>query len=179
MANDFLISKWKRWFSLFDGNNDGKVCYADMEKARDKFTKQHELKDDEKKEISEKFTKWWCEYVNWGKEELTVDEFAEYQNAAFKADKEKFVERIKKCQAEIGDFVDVAHDGFVSEKEALAILKAEGHEDEEKDKRFYAHFSPVDRKIPLDRLKGYWIHYLTSEDSSLPDPVQRAMEEGL
>jgi hypothetical protein len=31
--------------------------------------------------------------VNWGKEELTVDEFAEYQNAAFKADKEKFVER--------------------------------------------------------------------------------------
>jgi hypothetical protein len=59
------------------------------------------------------------------------------------------------------------------------MLKAEGHGDEEKDKRFYAHFSPVDGKVPLERMLGYWIHYLTSEDSTLPDPVQRAIEEGL
>jgi Ca2+-binding EF-hand superfamily protein len=34
MANDYLISKWKDWFSLFDADNDGKVCFTDMEKAR-------------------------------------------------------------------------------------------------------------------------------------------------
>jgi Ca2+-binding EF-hand superfamily protein len=34
MANDYLISKWKHWFNLFDADNDGKVCFTDMEKAR-------------------------------------------------------------------------------------------------------------------------------------------------
>jgi hypothetical protein len=146
---------------------------------RDIFIQQHQLKDGEKIERSDKFTKWWTEYVNWGKEELTVDEFVEYQNAAFKADKEKFVERAKKCQAEIGDLLNVAKDGFHSEKEIVAMLKAMGHEHDEKNEKFYARFKSDDGKVPVDSLTSYWMHYLTSEDSSLPDPALQAIEDGL
>ncbi|XP_045169146.2 sarcoplasmic calcium-binding protein-like [Mercenaria mercenaria] len=179
MANDYLVSKWKKWFGLFDNNKDGKVCYADMELARDKFLKLHHLEGEDKKNANDKFTKWWCKYVMWEKPEITVEEFVECQNTAFKADKDKFVERIKTCQDEIGDFVGTAHDGFISEKEIVIIFKAEGHDDEALDKKFFAHFSPVGGKVPLNTMIGYWIHFLTSEDISLPDPVQRAFEDGI
>jgi Ca2+-binding EF-hand superfamily protein len=34
MANDFLISKWKMWYSWFDHDKDGNVNTADLERAR-------------------------------------------------------------------------------------------------------------------------------------------------
>lgn len=178
MANEYLVSKWRTWFGFFDHNKDGKVCKADMETARGKFTKLHHLEGEKKQKAADSFTQWWCEYVMWGQDEITADEFVEKNNAAFKADKNKFIERIKKCEDIICHFVDIAGDGYVSEEEFILIFKAGGHGDVELDKKFYQQFNPVDHKVAVSDMIKLWTHYLTSEDSSIPDPVQKGFEGG-
>ncbi|XP_053374299.1 sarcoplasmic calcium-binding protein-like [Mercenaria mercenaria] len=177
MANDYLVSKWRTWFGFFDHNKDGKVCYADMETARGKFTNLHHLEGEKKKKSNDAFTKWWVEYVMWGSQEITVDQFIERQNAAFKADKEKFIERMHKCEEIICGFVDVAGDGYMSEQEILIILKAGGYGDEAKDKKFFQEFNPKGGKIPVKEMIELWTHYLTSEDSSIPDPCKKGFDD--
>lgn len=125
------------------------------------------------------FTTWHGEYVLWGKKEITENEFVEMQNAAFKADKGKFIDRIQKCEEIICGFVDADHDGVVTEEDVVIIFKAEGHEDEAKDKVFFKEFDPVDGKVSLKKMIQCWTHYLTCEDSSLPDPVARGFEDGI
>jgi hypothetical protein len=111
----------------------------------------------------------------WGKKEITVDEFLEKQNAAFKANKEAFVARMHKCEEIICDFVGVSGDGNISEEDILIILKAGGHGDEEQDKKFFHEFNKKGDTFPVKKMVELWTHHLTSEDSSLPDPCQQAM----
>lgn len=146
---------------------------------RGKFTKLNHLEGEKKKKADESFTKWWVEYVLWGKDELTADEFVELNNAAFKADKNKFIERMQKCEDIICHFVDTAGDGFVSEEEFILIFKAGGHGDVDLDKKFYEQFKPVDHKVSNADMIKYWTQYLTSEDSSIPDPVKKGFDGGI
>ena len=114
----------------------------------------------------------------WGNKEITADEFIEKQNSAFKANKEAFVARMHKCEEIICDFVGLSGDGYMSEEDVLIILKAGGgEEDENKDKKFFEEFNPKGNKIAVKEMVELWTHFLTSEDSTLPDPCQKAMAD--
>jgi Ca2+-binding EF-hand superfamily protein len=137
------------------------------------------MEGEEKRQAWDTFTKWWSEYVLWGKEEITEAEFIKKQNDAFKADKAKFIERARKCEEIICPFVDAAHHGFVTEDELLIIFKAGGHGNEELDKQFFAALEPVDGKIPMQKFIDMWTQYLTCDDKSKPDLVVKAFAGGI
>lgn len=134
---------------------------------------------EEKKLVMDKFGKWWSEYILCGKTEITEPEFIDVMNNAFKADKDKFMERMQTCMETISNIVDINNDGDISEEEFNIIMKAAGHSNMPLDKKFFENFNPVEGKVPIKVISDAWVHFVTSEDSSKPDLVKAALEFGV
>ncbi|XP_045169497.2 sarcoplasmic calcium-binding protein-like [Mercenaria mercenaria] len=179
MASDYLISKWKLWYTWFDINNDGKVDFEDAEAERSKFSKLHHLSDEEKKSVMEEFGNWWKEYILWGQAEMTEPKFVELMNDAYKADKAKFLERMQTCFDKICNIVDTNNDGDISLEEFNIIMRSAGHKDKSLDEKFFENYKPVDGKVPIKVISDSWVQFTTCEDSTKHDLVKAAFEFGV
>ncbi|XP_053373651.1 sarcoplasmic calcium-binding protein-like [Mercenaria mercenaria] len=178
MANDFLVSKWKMWFSWFDHNKDGKVCREDLETSRNRFANLHHFEAERKKAAMATYTLWWGEYLMWGKSEITEAEFIENQNKAFEDSKEEFVERMNKNQDIVCNLLDTDGDGLITEEDLLIMFQSTEH-DETVGKRWFNAHDPVDGKVPVKKMADMWTQLLTEEDSSKPDALVKQFQTGL
>jgi Ca2+-binding EF-hand superfamily protein len=127
----------------------------------------------------DQFGKWWSEYVLWGKSEMTESDFIELMSNAWKADKQKFIERMQTCMDMICNIVDTNKDGDISLEEFNIILKSAGHNDKSLDEKFFENYHPVDGKVPIKVISDSWVHFVTCEDSEKPDIVKVAFEFGV
>lgn len=171
-----------------DGVVDVSACFREVSSFnkqnflyfyRKKFANLHHFEDEQKKKALDTYTSWWREYLMWGKAEITEDEFIEFQNAAFKDNKEEFVKRMQKNHDIICDLVDTNRDGFITEEDFVIMYKSGGHADDSVDRRWFNAHNPVDGKIAVKVIVDLWTNFLTCEDSSAPDVLLEQFEAGL
>ncbi|XP_045168980.2 sarcoplasmic calcium-binding protein-like [Mercenaria mercenaria] len=177
MANEYLISKWKMWFSWFDHNADGKVCAEDLERAREKYANLHHYDADRKKAAMDAYSAWWSEYLMFGKSEITEAEFIECQKKAFEADRTQFAKRIKKGQEAGYSLMDLDGDGMCTEEDCMIMLKSAEHNDDAVNQRWFDAHS-VDGKVPVKTSVDMWTHFLTCDDESKPDMIVQLFKSG-
>ncbi|XP_060599516.1 sarcoplasmic calcium-binding protein-like [Ruditapes philippinarum] len=170
-ANNFLISKWKIWFSWFDHDKDCKVNAADLETARNRFANLHHLTSKRRKVAVDTYTKWWGEYLMWGQSEITEAEFVEYQRKAYESDKEMFVKRMWENEELVCNLMDIDGDGMITEKEHIVMFESAEHNDENVDRRWFNDLNPVNRKISVKTMVEIFLRFLTCDDSFKPDLI--------
>jgi hypothetical protein len=83
------------------------------------------------------YTKWWNEYLMWGKSEITEAEFVEYQRKAYKSDKEMFVKRMWENEELVCNLVDLNGDGMITEQELIVLFESTDNNDENFDRRWF------------------------------------------
>lgn len=98
-------------------------------------------------------------------------------NADYKADKQKFNEKMAKCMNDIFDVIDTNKDRSISWEEFQISFQAYGQDKIAEDKKFFQAFNPDPKEnlVPLKTIADAWIEFLTGEDSSKPNPVGSAV----
>jgi hypothetical protein len=179
MANDYLVSKWKLWYTSLDVNHDGMISIADVEESRSKFSDLHHLDNEKGNAVKENFTKWWNEFIFRGQTgEISQDQFIASLNKDLSADKAKFNEEMTKCFNTFFDVIDTNKDRSISEDEFLIAFKAYGHENVALDTKFFKAYNPIDGLVPLRQIVDSWIDFVCGEDSSKGSIVKTAFEGG-
>ncbi|KAL4222846.1 hypothetical protein ACF0H5_018886 [Mactra antiquata] len=180
MANDYLVSKWKLWYTWFDINKDGKVDHDDVQSEKTKFAELSHLSEEDRVKVSDNWEKWWNEYIFWGKSSITEAEFVELMNNAFKENRENFQKRMQSCfEFVINEIVDNDKSGSISLDEFVLVFKSCGHNNTDLDKKFFDSYNPIDGAIPSKAMIDSWVVFTTSEDSSVSDIVKEAFESGM
>lgn len=179
MANDYLVAKWKLWYTSLDVNHDGMISIADVEESRNKFSDLHKLDADKAQSVKDNFTAWWNDYIFRGQTgEISVDQFVGALNKDYTADKAKFNEQMTKCFNTFFDVIDTNKDRSISEDEFLIAFKAYGHENVAQDSKFFQAYNPVDGQVPLRQIVDSWIDFVVGEDNSKGSIVKTAFEGG-
>lgn len=101
------------------------------------------------------------------------------QNEDFKADKEKFKQRMITCMKTIFDILDISHEGSLTEQEYVIAFRSAGHENITLDTEFFNAYKPVDGKVPVKKICESWVQFTTCEDNSVPDIVRDAFQKGV
>ena len=174
---EYLCQKWKLWYKSLDANHDGIVSMADVEASCRKFINIHHFLDKEADAVEAAIAKWWMTYILKapGKEMSEANFLAEL-TSQYKKDKAAFVDTITKCFTEIFDVFDTNHDRSIEPDEFVIAFQAFGHENEPIVRKAFDLMGPKDGVIPLRDIVNAWINFVTSEDSSKPDPVKQAFE---
>ncbi|XP_060552287.1 sarcoplasmic calcium-binding protein-like [Ruditapes philippinarum] len=179
MANDYLKSKWRLWFRLYDVKHKNKLSGEDVKEKEERFAAINHLDPEQKKKVIETMDKLLSENVFYGKPgPITEDEFVEMQNDDFKADKDKYVEKRRKYFTTVFSMVDLCGEG-ITEEEFVNAFKALGHDNVSLDKKFFHDFKPVDGKIPRSVFVDALVQFTTCEDSSKEDLVKTGLESGV
>ncbi|XP_060554903.1 sarcoplasmic calcium-binding protein-like [Ruditapes philippinarum] len=180
MANDYIISKWKLWFRAIDINHKGKISRSDVRQEEDTFATLSHLNDDRRKQLQVDLDKLWDEVVFRGKSEpINEQEFVALNIRDYTANKQKFVEGIRKAYTALFDLIDVSREGSVSEEEFVNILRACGHDNIALNKKFFNDYNPVDGKIACGVLVDSWVQFTSCDDSSKKDLIKEAFEAGI
>jgi len=180
MANEFLISKWKLWYTSLDVNHDGMISIADVEESRNKFSDLHHLDAAKAQLVKDNFSKWWNEFVFRGSTgEISVEEFIKALDKDYTSDKAKFISEMSRCFNTFFDVIDTNKDRSISEEEFLIAFKAYGHENVAQDTKFFQAYNPVDGLVPLRQIVDSWIDFVSGDDASKPSIVKTAFESGV
>lgn len=180
MANDYLIAKWRLWYTSLDVNHDGKISIEDVEESRAKFSDLHKLDEEKSKAVQANFTEWWNTFVFRGKTgEISMAEFIDSLTNDYTTDKAKFKEEMSKCFNIFFDVIDTNKDRSISEEEFLIAFKAYGHENVALDTKFFNAYKPTDGLVSLRAIVDSWIDFVTGEDESKGSIVKTAFESGV
>ncbi|XP_060599533.1 sarcoplasmic calcium-binding protein-like [Ruditapes philippinarum] len=179
MANEYLISKWKMWFTWLDINKDGILDAQDIESERQRFVELNEFSTEQINAAMEVFAKWWEEFIFCGKSELSEEALIKSFNDAFKANKKRFIEKMRRSFQVAYNVVDIHSNQCISEDEFIVGLRTSGHENIELNRRFFQMYNPVDGHIPVKELVESWVQFTTCEDKEKHDIVKTAFELGV
>lgn len=176
---DYLNQKWKLWYKSLDVNHDGTISMADVEESRSKFTNLHHLLGDKADSVKAAMEKWWMTYIlKTANKEVSEADFLSDLSGQYTKDKAAFLETMTKCFTEIFDVIDTNHDRSIEPDEFVIAFQAFGHENEAIVRKAFDLMGPKDGVIPLRDIANAWINFVTSDDSSKPDPVKQAFESG-
>ncbi|XP_053373654.1 sarcoplasmic calcium-binding protein-like [Mercenaria mercenaria] len=180
MANDYLISKWRMWFKCLDVKHGGKIARTDEDEIDAKFAHLHHLEAEKKKDTMKQLDTWWDEYIFRQRPgPISEQDFVDMQNDDFKADKEKFKQRMVTCMKIIFDILNISHEGSMTEQEFVIAYRSAGHENIKLDTDFFNAYEPVNGKVSVQKMCDSWVQFTTCEDSSVKDIVKDAFEAGL
>ena len=181
MANDYLVAKWKIWYTSLDVNHDGKISIEDVVESRDKFADLHQLDPAKAKLVSENFEGWWNTYIFCGKQgEISESDFVGSLSAEYAKDKAAFRQHMDKCFNSLFDVIDTNKDRSISEEEFLIAFKAYGHENVALDTKFFKAYNPEDGLVPLRQIVDSWICFVCDDAApSAGEVVKTAFEAGV
>lgn len=180
---DYLIKKWKMWYTSLDVNHDGKVSIQDVEESENKFTNLHELVGDQAKDVQVDFEAWWNKYIfrTGAGKEISESEFVEKLTEAYKKDMAAFKREMQACFDFIFNVLDANKDHSIDLDEYIDAFKAFGHENEALVRKIFSlsNVNPDNEAVPLKDIVSAWVTFVTEEDSNVKDIIMEAFSEGL
>ncbi|XP_048756144.2 sarcoplasmic calcium-binding protein-like [Ostrea edulis] len=178
---EYLVAKWKHWYSYLDVNKDGTISFDDVEECRKKFTKLHALAGEKAKSVEVDIEKWWKTYIfrSSATDEMSENDFISILSADYKKDKQAFKANIQKCFMEVFDVIDVDKDRTIDLGEFQYAFKAFGHENDDILKTVFESYKSADGKVPIKQVVDTWVQFVTDEDSSKKDILKEAFTKGM
>lgn len=147
--------------------------------CRDRFAVINHLDAEKKKQVVNTINKLVNDNIFYGKDgPVSEQDFIDMQDADFKADKEKYIDKRRNYFSTLFGVIDVGGKGL-TEEEFVNAFRAIGHENVELDKKFYQRFNPVDGKVASNVFVDAMVQFTTCEDSSKPDAVKEGLESGV
>ncbi|XP_045188007.2 sarcoplasmic calcium-binding protein-like [Mercenaria mercenaria] len=180
MANDYLVHKWRLWFRIFDVNHTGQFSQDDETGDEERFVHLNNLSPERKKEVIAASKQMMEEHYFRGKPgPLTEQAFVDMNNDEFKADKNKFKERMQKLFSTDFGIMDFSGEGSITQDVFINAFQAAGHDNVELLTKFFNAYGPKDQKVSIQVFVDSWVHFTTCEDSSNPDIVKQYLEAGV
>jgi Ca2+-binding EF-hand superfamily protein len=178
---EYLMTKWKYWYSYLDVNKDGTISFDDVEECRKKFTGLHKLEGDKAKSVEVDIEKWWKTYIfrSSAKEELSENDFVSILKADYQKNKDEFKASILKCFNEVFDVIDVDKDRTIDLGEFRYAFQAFGHENDAVLETVFKSYKSTNGKVPIRQVVDTWVQFVTEEDSSKPDILKDAFSSGM
>lgn len=110
---------------------------------------------------------------------ITEKMFVETHVHAYRVNKEEFIKKMQSCYETLFNSFDVDHENKISYTHFINGMTAFHHDDVTLEKTYFQSYSPVDDKIPVNKLVDAWVQFVTCNDSTQRDYVKEALENGL